>query len=151
MKDSDDIALATDAKPVSKLDVRGFLTSNLGRAARRYLLVGGASAAADWGLFALFLYGFDLHYLASGAISFILATGINYYLSVRFVFGSGSRGTGNAVFLVYAASAIGLVINLGVLTIGIDFLDFHPLVAKFFATGVAVFWNFCIRYFYIFK
>jgi putative flippase GtrA len=48
-------------------------------------------------------------------------------------------------------STAGIGINLGVLTIGIGVLELHPLVSKFFATGVAVFWNFLARYFYIFK
>lgn len=127
------------------------MVSDFGRAAKRYLLVGGVSAIADWTIFAALLYGFDLHYIAAATISFILATGLNYYLSVRFVFGAGSRGPRQTMVLVYLVSTIGIAINLGVLTIGIDVLELHPLISKLFATGVAVFWNFLARYFYIFK
>jgi putative flippase GtrA len=67
------------------------------------------------------------------------------------VFGSGSRSPRQAMALVYLVSTIGIVINLGVLTIGVDILELHPLISKLFATGVAVFWNFLARYFYIFK
>lgn len=135
----------------TKLNIATFLASDLGRAAKRYLVVGGVSALVDWTIFAAMLYGFDLHYIAAGTISFILATGLNYYLSVRFVFGAGSRGPRQAMVLVYIVSTVGIVINLGVLSVGIDVLEQHPLVSKFFATGVAVFWNFLARYFYIFK
>lgn len=135
----------------TKFNLGAFLASDFGRAAKRYLVVGGVSALADWSVFAVMLYGLELHYIAAGTISFILATGLNYYLSVRFVFGAGSRGPRQAMVLVYMVSTVGIAINLGVLTVGIDVLELHPLVAKFFATGVAVFWNFLARYFYIFK
>jgi putative flippase GtrA len=147
----DRMSLTGDKKSSTKFNIAAFLMSDLGRAAKRYLVVGGISAIADWTIFAAILYGLELHYIAAAAISFVLATGLNYYLSVRFVFGAGSRGPRQAMALVYLVSTIGIVINLGVLTIGIDILELHPLISKLFATGIAVFWNFLARYFYIFK
>jgi len=132
-------------------DFKAFYRSDFGRAARRYLFVGGASAVADWALFALMLYGFDLHYIIAGTISFILATALNYFLSVRFVFGASRRGARNAMILVYVVSTVGIAINIVVLSVGVDILDFHPMLAKVAASAIAVFWNFLARYFYIFK
>ena len=145
------MSLTGEKRNSTKFNLGAFLASDFGRAAKRYLVVGGVSALTDWSVFAVMLYGLELHYIAAGTISFILATGLNYYLSVRFVFGAGSRGPRQAMVLVYMVSTVGIAINLGVLTVGIDVLELHPLVAKFFATGVAVFWNFLARYFYIFK
>jgi putative flippase GtrA len=145
------MSLTGEKRNSTKFNLGAFLASDFGRAAKRYLVVGGVSALADWSVFAVMLYGLELHYIAAGTISLILATGLNYYLSVRFVFGAGSRGPRQAMVLVYMVSTVGIAINLGVLTVGIDVLELHPLVAKFFATGVAVFWNFLARYFYIFK
>ena len=148
---ADRMTLTDEKRSGAKFRIAAFLASNFGLAAKRYLVVGGASAATDWAIFAAMLYGFDLHYIAAGTISFVLATALNYYLSVRFVFGAGSRGPRQAMLLVYLVSMVGIAINLSVLTVGIDILEMHPLVAKFFATGVAVFWNFLARYFYVFK
>lgn len=145
------MSLSSEKRSALRFDIRAFLSGDIGRAAKRYLFVGGGSALADWVLFALFLYGFGLHYIISGAISFILATGLNYHLSVKFVFGAGSRGARQAMMLVYLVSGVGIAMNLGVLTVGIDYLALHPLLSKFIATGVAVFWNFTVRYFYIFR
>lgn len=145
------MSLTGEKRSTAKISLTTFLASDFGRAAKRYLVVGGVSALADWTIFATMLYGLELHYIPAGTISFILATGLNYYLSVRFVFGAGSRGPRQAMALVYVVSTVGIVINLGVLTIGIDVLELHPLVSKLFATGVAVFWNFLARYYYIFK
>ena len=132
-------------------DIRGFLASDLGRAGQKYLVVGGLSALADWALFALLLYGFELHYIVAATISFVIATALNYVMSVRFVFGASRRGARNAMMLVYAVSAVGIVINLAVLSAGVDVFGLHPLVAKVIASSMAVFWNFLARYFYIFR
>jgi putative flippase GtrA len=127
------------------------LNSDFGRAALKYLLVGGVSALLEWALFALGLYGFGFHYLLSGTISFVLATAANYFLSIRFVFGAGRRSRRQRIILLYAVSSAGIVINLSFLTIGVDRLEIHPMLAKVFATGLVFGWNFALRYFLVFQ
>lgn len=127
------------------------LTSDIGRAARLYFVVGGVSALVDWGAFAFFLYAAELHYLIAATISFILATGLNYFLSVRFVFGYGSRQRGERIFLLYLVSAIGVAFNLGILSIGIDVFGLHPMLSKLLATALVLAWNFFARYYFVFK
>ena len=121
------------------------------RAGQKYFLVGGASALTDWALFALFLYWGELQYLVSGSLSFIVATAANYYMSIRFVFGTGRRSLKQRVTLLYFVSLVGMAINLALLTLGIDLLDLHPMIAKILATGMVFAWNFLLRYFYIFR
>lgn len=140
-----------DRKNATMPDVRALLGSDVGRAAQRYLVVGGVSAIADWAIFALMLYGLDLHYLAAGTISFVLATGLNYFLSVRFVFGNGRRRRNERIFLLYMVSVIGVGFNLGLLSVGIDILGLHPMLSKMIATGMVLGWNFFARYYFVFQ
>ena len=128
-----------------------FLKTDIAVAAQKYFIVGGLCAVIDWSLFALLLYVMDLHYLLAGAIAFIIATGVNYLLSVKFVFGTGRRGRSERVALIYAVSLVAIGFNLAVLMIGIDVFQAHEMVSKFFATGIAVFWNFLARYYFVFK
>ena len=139
----------TKAGPLDKL--LALYGSDLVRSARKYLVAGGLSALADWALFALFLYQFGMHPLGAGALSFVLATFLNYMLSVHLVFGASPRGARAALTLVFAVSAVGLVINLSVLSVGVDVLGLHPMLAKMSASAAALLWNFTTRYFYIFK
>ena len=121
------------------------------KAARKYFLVGGVSAIIEWTFFAIFLYWLDQHYLVSGTFSFLIATAANYFLSVRFVFGTGRRSRNQRIFLLYLVSAIGIVLNLGVLAVGIDLLGMHEMAAKIVATGAVFGWNFAARYFFVFQ
>ena len=127
------------------------LRSDVMRAGQKYLLVGGASALTDWALFAFILYALEFHYLLAGALSFTIVTAANYYMSAKFVFGTGRRSLRQRVTLLYVVSIVGLFFNLGLLTLGIDLLELHPMVAKILATGIVFGWNFSLRYYFIFQ
>ena len=134
----------------SDVTLKSLLAANFVRKFRLYFAAGGICALLDWALFALFLYGAELHYLISGTISFVIATGLNYVLSVKYVFEMGRRSRGEQIVLVYFASAVGILINLVVLGGLIEFVGLHPLVAKMIGTASAFGWNFGARYFWIF-
>lgn len=143
--------MESDKPPMTTSRIRAFLGSDISRAGQRYIVVGGVSALADWGIFVLALYGFDLHYLVAGTISFVFATALNYFLSARFVFGSGRRRRSERIFLLYMVSVIGVGFNLGLLSVGIDVLDLHPMVSKMIATSMVLGWNFFARYYFVFQ
>jgi putative flippase GtrA len=116
------------------------------RAFARYFVVGGICACVDIGLFMLFAKGLGLPYLRVGAGTFIIATLLNYFLSVRFVFVSGHRFTRRwEVALVFLVSAMGLAVNSGVLWFGVEVMRFGLLLSKLAATGVVFFWNYFAR------
>ena len=140
---------STENRQLSK--VRLIWEAEIFRAAQKYLVAGGACALVDWGLFALCFYVLEMHYFLSGAISFIVATAMNYFVSVRFVFGAGRRSARHAVVLTYFVSMIRIALNLSILTIGVDVLTLEPIVAKIAASGIVVGWNFLMRYFYVFR
>jgi len=117
----------------------------------RYFLVGGAAACVDIGLFLLGTAVLDLPYLRVNAFSFIAATLVNYFLSVRFVFVSGGRFRRRwEIVLVFAVSAVGLGLNQLILAAGVEMAHFIPIVAKLVATGVVFSWNYLARRLFVF-
>ena len=140
-----------DSSQIGPTSTRFAWTSDVMKAAQKYFLVGGLSALLEWALFALFLYGLEQHYLISGALSFLLATAANYFLSVRFVFGTGRRARYQRIFLLYLVSAIGIAFNLGILAVGIDEIGMHEMAAKILATAAIFGWNFAARYYFVFE
>ncbi len=127
------------------------LDADLVRKFTRYFVVGGVCALIDWTVFAAILYGAEAHYLVAGTLSFVVATGINYFLSVRYVFERGKRSRRSAITLVYVASTIGIMVNLAVLGGLIEIFSLHAMLAKIAGTGVAFGWNFGSRYYWIFN
>jgi putative flippase GtrA len=114
--------------------------------AARYLLVGAAAACVDVSLFLLLAQAAGVPYLRAAATSFVIATLVNYFLSVRFVFVSGVRFRRRwEVALVFAVSGVGLAVNQLVLAFGVENLALPLLAAKLCATGVVFFWNYGAR------
>lgn len=129
---------------------KDFLRSPMMRTMMRYVFVGSAGAVADWLIFALLLYVVECHYLLAGTISFVLATLINYVLSLMWVFEGGRHSRQKEVSLIYLASAVGLLINLAALYLLYEGLGLHVFAAKVLASLSAFVWNFSARYLWIF-
>ena len=118
----------------------------------RYFFVGGVAATVDIGLFTVFARLLGYNYLAVAGCTFVVATLVNYLLSVRHVFESGARfGRSHEVALVFAVSAIGLAINQGVLFVAVDKLRLDLLLGKILATGIVFLWNYQLRANFVFK
>ena len=112
----------------------------------RYFFVGGVAACVDISLFMLGAQVMGLPYLRVGAFSFILATLVNYFLSIRIVFVSGARFAKRwEIVLVFVVSAVGLGINQLILAAGVEVGQLPLLLAKLVATGVVFFWNYLAR------
>ena len=113
--------------------------------------MGGAAACVDIGLFMLFAQGLGLPYLRVAAGSFVVATFVNYFLSVRFVFVSGARFRRRwELVLVFVVSAVGLALNQVILAACVEMARFPLLFAKLTATGVVFFWNYLARRVFVF-
>jgi putative flippase GtrA len=118
----------------------------------RYFLVGGIAAVVDLGLFAAGAKVLQLPYLPVAAGSFVIATLVNYALSVRHVFESGIRfGKRDEIGLVFVVSALGLAVNQVVLWVAVAHFGSELMLAKVCATATVFFWNYGIRRHFIFS
>lgn len=117
----------------------------------KYAVVGGTAAVVDVSLFVVFAQILEFPYLLVGFITFLLATLVNYLLSIKFVFQSGVKHSKKKeVILIYLVSAIGISLNLLILFLSHEFLHFQLFISKIIATGGVFLWNYYIRKQYIF-
>jgi putative flippase GtrA len=118
----------------------------------RYFGVGATAAAVDISLFWFFAAYLGHNYMIVGSLTFILATAVNYVLSVRYVFESGVRfARHHEVLLVFGVSAVGLVVNQLVLFVGIGLLRIDVVLSKLLATGAVFAWNYNARSRFVFR
>lgn len=112
----------------------------------RYFVVGGVCALVDLGLFMLFAQVMGYPYLRVSAGSFVIATLLNYFLSVRYVFVSGLRFRRRyEMALVFLVSAIGLGLNQLILALCVEEVGLNLFFSKVTATGCVFFWNYFAR------
>ena len=117
----------------------------------RYSFAGGIAAVVDIAIFSVFAKILGYNYLVVAFFSFIIATLVNYIISIKVVFESGVRHTKHKeALLVYFASGVGLFLNLLILYILISILGIEEVSSKMIATGIVFFWNFGIRKYYVF-
>ncbi len=118
----------------------------------KYFFVGGVAATFDITFFFIFAKILEFNYFIVGAIGFVFATLINYFLSVTHVFDSGSRFARNReIFWIFVVSLVGLAINQAVLFCAIGVMGIEPMLGKLAATGITFFWNYGARKYFIFK
>lgn len=118
----------------------------------KYFFVGGSAAFVDIGLFFIFAKVLDYNYLLVAFFTFILATFVNYYLSIKFVFQSGKKfNKKQEIILVYLVSASSLALNLLLLYLFHERLFVDVFYSKIIVTGLLFFYNYSIRRFFIFQ
>ena len=109
----------------------------------KYFFVGAAAAAVDIGLFFIFVRMLGFPWFTVSIITFVLATVVNYLLSIHFVFESGKKYSKRMEIVgVFVVSGLALIVHQLVLYVLIEWLYWHPVISKCAATGVVFFWNY---------
>lgn len=121
----------------------------------RYLFTGGLAFIVDFGLFALFLYVVEIHYLLANLAGLIGGLVLNYIMSVAWVFADCTRKMERkkgAEFLVFTLVGIaGVGINQLLMFIMVGQLTINEMVSKVVAAGIVLMWNFLARKLLLFK
>lgn len=115
-----------------------------------YLIVGGLATIVEWVAFYGLNYKVGINYMVATALAFVVSTFANWAFGRLLLF-HGKYNIFKELARIYAASIIGLLINLCIMWVGVNKIMLPAMIAKVIATGVAFFWNFIIRKFFIYK
>ena len=121
----------------------------------RYLVTGGFAFVADFGLFALCLYGFGWHYLLANLVGLVAGLVLNYLMSILWVFTACKRilKTQKGIeFVLFALVGIaGVGINQVLMYLMVDGLGINEMVSKMIAAVLVLMWNFGARKLMLFR
>lgn len=115
----------------------------------KFGIVGGLSFVTDYVL--LYIFSKFMYYLVAAAISYAISTGVNYILSMAYVFESkgGSKLKEITIFAVLSLIGLGLTeIGMFVLT---DVFKLYYMFSKVFVTALVMVFNFVTRKLFIEK
>lgn len=134
---------------LKKGDIKGLFfekTENTFLQFFRYLFVGGTSFVADYVLLHI-ITEWGIHYLISGAFSFLFGVLVNYLMSKWLVFSEKTEGKERtkevAVFFVVALAGLGWTELL--MWIFTEKLRWYYMVSKAVAAVLVLFWNFFMK------
>jgi putative flippase GtrA len=118
----------------------------------RYALVGGVAFAVDLAIFVIFAKLAGFNYLAVAAVGFLIATSVNYVLSIQHVFvHKGWLARRTEIALVFLVSAGGLAINQLLLWQAVSAFGIEMVTAKVVASAAVFLWNYGMRRYVIFR
>lgn len=121
----------------------------------RYFVTGGLASIADFGVFAIALYCFNVHYLASNLIGLSAGNVVNYLLTVSWVFGTQKRKMENnrplEIFVFVLISLLGMAFNEILMYVGIGLLGIQEMISKIIAAAIVLLWNFGARKLILFR
>lgn len=110
----------------------------------RFTGVGVTCFAIDYALLILLTEIFDLRYIYSAGISFIIATVINYFLSVRFVYEHKSSKKYDAIVFI-VLGVLGLGLNQVIMWCFVEHVAIDYRITKFISGIIVSFYNFTSR------
>ena len=116
----------------------------------RYLLVGFIATVVEYAVYSgLSFLGW--HYEISTVIGYIIATFFNWLAGRILIFGTSDKPVWQEILSVYAASIIGLVLNMGIMWLAVDIIGINKFIAKIIATAIVFFYNYIVRKKIIYK
>lgn len=116
-----------------------------------YMVVGGIATPVEWLLFYCFEDIFSWHYIVSTVLAYIIATFTNWAVGRILLFKKTEKGLLYEIAGIYAASVIGLLLNLAIMWIMVELLNINSMLSKITATGLVFIWNYLIRKKVIYK
>jgi len=117
----------------------------------RYTFVGGFAFIFDFGTLYILTEFFNIHYMFSAAIAFLLGVTINYLLSVIWVFKKRRIKSKYVEFAVFSLiGIIGLTLNELLIWYFTEIVEFHYLLSKIVSAAFIYLWNFFVRKFTLF-
>lgn len=112
----------------------------------KYIFVGGLAYGADFAALLFFTEVCGLFYLVSAALGFLIGLGVNYVLSICWVFSKRSASNGRLEFMVFALiGLVGLALNEAIIWFFTEAVHFHYLLSKVVSTIIVFIWNFSAR------
>lgn len=113
----------------------------------KFGLVGVIASLIDFGLLTMLTEFFNVYYLISAAVSFVVSTIFNYIASMRFVFESKfeKKQRHKEVIIFLVLSIIGLIVNQVMMWFFVDIMNIYYIFGKVLATVIVMIWNFVSR------
>lgn len=107
----------------------------------RYIVIGLASTAIDYGFYWVFSRPLAIYYLWSAVLSFIIAASFNFTFNRNWTFQSnGKKRKQVPIFLLVVIS--GTFLNSAIIALLVEVFGWWDIWAKVIATGIVTGWNF---------
>ncbi len=125
--------------------VKLLLENNFIKQILRFVITGALSAGLEFLTLIILVEHYQINILSANVVAFIVANVLNYALSRSWVFEKGRHSTSKEFIAFVIVATIGLGLNQLIMWIMVDYMAVYYQIAKIFAIGVVVIWNFVAK------
>ncbi len=115
-----------------------------------YLVVGGIATVVEWVAFYIFDAVIHINYAIATIVAFAISTFVNWIAGRLLIFKVKGHVL-SELGKIYLTSIAGLIMNLIIMWVAIEFIGISNFVSKMIATCIVFAWNFIIRKLFIYK
>jgi putative flippase GtrA len=115
-----------------------------------YTLLGGIGTGTHYFIFVLLVNYANLGPKYATMMSFTVGVSINYVLNYTYTFKS-NHAHHVTLSKFFVVAVMGFFLNVGVVWLTVDGLNWHYLIGQFAATAIVLFWSFGINCVWTFK
>lgn len=116
-----------------------------------YLIVGAIATLIEWAVFYLLNAKLDCHYVIATIIAYIVSTFGNWAAGRILVFKKPEYSVVKEIVNIYIASIVGLLLNIIIMFVLIEFISLPDMSAKIVATILVFIYNYLVRKKVIYK
>lgn len=117
----------------------------------KYFIVGVSTFLLDLLLLYVFTDLFQINYLISTAIAFVIAVSINYYFSRKFVFTKTLQKIDHGYYAFLLISGAGLFFVVILMALFVEKLSFNYLLSRVLVAGFVGIWNYLMNLYFNFR
>lgn len=108
----------------------------------KYCLVGAIATIVDYSLLFGLTEFLGLWYMFSATFGFIGGATTNYLLNRIWTFENNDKRIGRQVGIFLMIAGIGIILNNGILAVGVEIFGIWYMLAKVISTAITLIWNF---------
>ena len=118
----------------------------------KFIIIGVVSTLINYGVFFALYSWFDIHYVVSSGIGYVIGLLVGYLFNRNWTFTDDKSDEKTKEFVLYiAVYGVSLLLSLGTIALLVDSLAWNPLLANVIAIGVSTITNFVGLKFFVFK
>lgn len=117
----------------------------------KFIIVGLLCACIEYFSFNMLVKQLHINYLIANVLSIIIAVGINYYLSVLYVFDPSKRSKAQEIFYFAFFSFLALLLNQLILFVLVELMILDIQIGKALAIGSVALFSYVTKKHIVFK
>lgn len=106
---------------------------------------------AEWVIFYLVNDICHCYYMLATIVAYIFSTFVNWLAGRIIMFKGNNKNIVFEIISIYMASIIGLLFNLLIMWIAVEFCNIREMISKIIATVCVFIWNYLVRKLLIYK